>query len=169
MEIHQWIADELKVQEDDLQTIQLVSKQHAIYLKFKTSTVYENYLQRYEGSSTLTLQNGDRVDVTLTPAEEESTVVRVLNIPPEVSNERLHNVFQNYGKVKQIDSEKWSSRYRFHVDTGIRLVNIVIDKPIPSTIVVATYEAYVTYPGQEQSCFSCADYRICGIHALTEI
>ncbi|KAJ4426124.1 hypothetical protein ANN_26933 [Periplaneta americana] len=155
MEIHQWIADELNVQEDDLQTIQLVSKQHAVYLKFKTSTVYENYLQRYEGSSTLTLQSGDRVDITLSPAEEESTVVRVLNIPPEVPNERLHNVFQNFGKVKQIDSEKWSSRYRFHVDTGIRLVNIVIDKPIPSTIVVATYEAYVTYPGQEQSCFIC--------------
>ncbi|KAJ4425751.1 hypothetical protein ANN_27374 [Periplaneta americana] len=155
MEIHQWIADELNVQEDDLQTVQLVNKQHAVYLKFKTSTVYENYLKRYEGPSTLTFRKGDRVDVTLSPAEEESTVVRVLNIPPEVPNERLHNVFQNYGKVKQIDSEKWSSRYRFHVDTGIRLVNIVIDKPIPSTIIVATYEAYVTYSCQEQSCFIC--------------
>ena len=34
IEIHQWIAEKLKVRESQLQTLQLVGKENAVYLKF---------------------------------------------------------------------------------------------------------------------------------------
>ncbi|KAJ4426175.1 hypothetical protein ANN_26984 [Periplaneta americana] len=62
--------------------------------------------------------NGDNVTVNITPADEEVLMVRVLNIPPEVSNERIRHVLQNYGKVQHIENEKWSSKFRYNVYTA---------------------------------------------------
>ena len=155
LDIHTWIDETLKIKENELQTIQLVGKQNAAYIKFNSAPQYEKYLRQHAGTTTLDLLNGAQTTVTITTAEEDCVSVRVLNIPPEVPNERIKNVLQNYGKVQHIENEKWSQRYKFKIDSGIRIVQMVLSKPIPSNITVSNYEAYVSYPGQENKCFSC--------------
>ncbi|XP_069673663.1 uncharacterized protein [Periplaneta americana] len=151
-DIHRWIEEGLRIKDTEIQVIQLVGKQNALYIKLTNKISYEHYLQQHTGSSSVKLMNGDNVTVNITPADEEVVMVRVLNIPPEVSNERIR---QNYGKVQHIENEKWSSKFRYNVYTGIRITHMVLNKVIPSSIVIAGHEAYVTYPGQELTCFSC--------------
>ncbi|XP_069683151.1 uncharacterized protein [Periplaneta americana] len=154
-DIHRWIEEGLRIKDTEIQAIQLVGKQNAVYIKLTNKIIYEHYLQQHTGSSSVKLMNGDNVTVNITPADEEVVMVRVLNIPPEVSNERIRHVLQNYGKVQHIENEKWSSKFRYTVYTGIRITHMVLNKVIPSSIVIAGHEAYVTYPGQELTCFSC--------------
>lgn len=154
-EIHQWLEENINVREDELDTLQLVSKQNAVYIKFNNQLSYEKHLQLHTGTSTIQLMNGATTTVNITAGEFDTTTVRILNVPPEVPNDRIMHVLQTYGKVQEIINEKWSKKYRFQVDTGIRLVNMQINKQIPSTLYIAGYEAYVVYPGQEQTCFLC--------------
>ncbi|XP_069675557.1 uncharacterized protein [Periplaneta americana] len=155
LDVHRWIDEVLKIKDEELQTIQLVGKQNAAYLKFTSSANYERYVQRHTGTSVVELLNGATTTVTITPAEDDYVSVRVLNIPPEVPNDRIRNTLQNFGKVLQIENEKWSHRYRYKIDTGIRVVQMVIKQSIPTNLTIANYEAYITYPGQEQTCFLC--------------
>lgn len=157
VEIHQWVEQILKVRESDLQTLQLVGKENAIYLKFVNVVTYEQVLQQHGGTTTFQLLTGETTTVNITSADGQITNVRVLNVPPEVPNERIENVCKNYGKIQTVENEKWSHKYRFKVDSGIRLVTMIIEKPIPSTLIIAGYEAYVTYLGQEQTCFHCGN------------
>ncbi|KAJ4449876.1 hypothetical protein ANN_01282 [Periplaneta americana] len=143
------------VRELDLQAIQLVSEQNAVYLKFTSSSVYKNYLRKHEGSTNIKLQNGEIVAVTITSGDDDMTTVRVFIIPPEVPNDRITNILMNYGKVQSIVNEKWTHNYRFAIDTGIRIVHMSVEKPIPSSLIIANYEAYVTYVGQEETCYQC--------------
>lgn len=129
-----------------------------MYLKFVNPITYESKLQNHSGISNVQLLNGETTTVSITPADEEMTIVRILNVPPEVPNEKIENIFKNYGKVKIIENEKWSHKNRFKVDSGIRLVKMSIEKSIPSTIIIAGLEAYVSYSGQEQTCFHCGDH-----------
>ncbi|KAJ4451737.1 hypothetical protein ANN_03208 [Periplaneta americana] len=153
-EIHQWLEENINVREDELDTLQLVSKQNAVYIKFNNQLSYEKHLQLHTGTSAIQLMNG-ATTVNITAGEFDTTTVRMLNVPPEVPNDRIMHVLQTYGKVQEIINEKWSKKFRFQVDTGIRLVNVQINKQIPSTLYIAGYEAYVVYPGQEQTCFLC--------------
>ena len=67
--------------------------------------------------------------VSITPGDVDITTVRVLNIPPEVSNDRIRNVLANYGKVQSVNNEKWAAKYRYSVDTGIRIVQCKLKNP----------------------------------------
>lgn len=155
VEIHTWIDEKLKVREGDIQTLQLVAKQYAVYIKFKSAILYEQYVQQHSGESNFELMNGSTVRVNIGPAEQDYVTVRVMNVPPEISNDRIKNVLTNYGKIHSIENERWSSRYRFQVETGIRIVKMSMDKHIPVTLLIANYEAYISYHGQEQTCFLC--------------
>ena len=155
MEIHHWMEEKLHIVESELLTLQLVGKLNAVYMKFINIVCYEKYLRLLAGKSNITLLNGDVTSVTISPADMETVSVRVLNIPPEVPNERIENVLKGYGKVLSVVNEKWTTKYRYSVDTGIRIVQMQIEKHIPSNIVIATYDAYITYHGQEQQCFHC--------------
>ncbi|KAJ4426277.1 hypothetical protein ANN_27089 [Periplaneta americana] len=132
LDVHRWIDEVLKIKDEELQTIQLVGKQNAAYLKFTSSANYERYVQRHTGTSVVELLNGATTTVTITPAEDDYVSVRVLNIPPEVPNDRIRNTLQNFGKVLQIENEKWSHRYRYKIDTGIRVVQMSFAAYLPN-------------------------------------
>ncbi|KAJ4430571.1 hypothetical protein ANN_19159 [Periplaneta americana] len=141
VEIHTWLDEKIKVRESDIQTLQLVAKQYAVYIKFKSAVLYEQYLQKHSDESNFELMNGTTVSVSIGPAEQDYVAVRVMNVPPEISNEWMKNVLTNYGKIHSIENERWSSRHGFQVETGIRIVKMSMDKHIPVTLLIANYEA----------------------------
>ena len=155
IEIHMWLDEKLKIREQDIQTLQLVAKQSSVFVKFKTPELYEQYLQNHSGTHNFQLMNGSINKVKVGPAEHDYVTVRVLNVPPEIPNDRIKNVLNNYGKVQQIENETWANRYKYNVETGIRIVKMSIDKHIPTSLTISQYEAYITYIGQEQTCYTC--------------
>ncbi|KAJ4432701.1 hypothetical protein ANN_21332 [Periplaneta americana] len=114
-EIHQWLEESINVREDELDTLQLVSKQNAVYIKFNNQLSYEKHLQLHTGTSTIQLMNGATTTVNITAGEFDTTTVRILNVPPEVSNDRIMHVLQTYGKVQEIINEKWSKNIDFRL------------------------------------------------------
>lgn len=157
VEIHRWIEETMQVKESELLTLQLVGKQNSVFMKFVDTVTYEKYLRQHAGTSTVTLLNGETTTVIITPGDVDLVTVRVLNLPPEVPNDRICNVLKNYGTVQSVVNEKWATRYRYTVDTGIRIVQMHVANHIPSNLIIANFEAYITYVGQEQQCFLCGD------------
>lgn len=157
VEIHRWIEETMQVKDSELLTLQLVGKQNSVYMKFINTVTYEKYLRQHAGTSTVALLNGETTTVTITPGDVDLVTVRVLNLPPKVPNDRICNVLKNYGTVQSVVNEKWATRYRYAVDTGIRIVQMHVANHIPSNLIIANFEAYITYAGQEQQCFLCGD------------
>ncbi|KAJ4451751.1 hypothetical protein ANN_03222 [Periplaneta americana] len=71
-EIHQWLEENINVREDELDTLQLVSKQNAVYIKFNNQLSYEKHLQLHTGTSTIQLMNGATTTVNLTAGQEQT-------------------------------------------------------------------------------------------------
>ncbi|KAJ4440425.1 hypothetical protein ANN_08566 [Periplaneta americana] len=71
-EIHQWLEENINVREDELDTLQLVSKQNAVYIKFNNQLSYEKHLQLHTGTSTIQLMNGATTTVNITAGQEQT-------------------------------------------------------------------------------------------------
>lgn len=59
-----------------------------------------------------------------------------------------------YGEIKRIHDEVWSHAYRFHVKTGVRLVDISLPKHIPLHMKIG-HRALISYVGQPMTCYRC--------------
>ena len=53
----------------------------------------------------------------------------------------------NYGEVKCIREEVWTSAYRFMVYNGIRIVEIGLKLYLPSHMTIAGNDALMSYDG----------------------
>jgi hypothetical protein len=74
---------------------------------------------------------------------------------PEVNNEHLRNALIPYGQVIEIVNEKWTKKYRYPVDNGIRVVTIQLKHHAPSHLTVAGQRTLISYEGQPTTCYGC--------------
>ena len=85
-------------------------------------------------------------------APDNTTLVRVVRLPYEVSDANLSLSLGAFGSVTSIAFEKDK------VDglcTGNRLVRMRLDGVIPNRLYVAGYPCYIWYPGQPKRCHVC--------------
>jgi hypothetical protein len=59
--------------------------------------------------------------------------VRVVNLPLETPNRILQEALSKFGEVRWIMEEQWSSKYRYSVANGVRLVEIGLQNTSPCT------------------------------------
>lgn len=155
LEIHEWIDRDLGIKLDQLEAIQLVGYEQAVYIKVTSKTYYEKLLREHEGDKTVKLGNGAIAIGTISAADTEIVNVRVFNVPMETPNDRISRNLTMYGKVLKVTNEQWSNGYPYPTFNGIRSVQMSITKVIPSNLMIAGHKAYVTYSGQLRSCFIC--------------
>ena len=79
--------------------------------------------------------------------------VRVANLPLELPNVELRASLAPYGKVLDIQVEKWSSVYRYAVPNDIRQVTLMITKLAPFHLTVAGHRVLLSYEGQPDTCY----------------
>ncbi|KAL9698623.1 hypothetical protein quinque_002064 [Culex quinquefasciatus] len=61
-----------------------------------------------------------------------------------------------YGKVVAIKDDLWEVGFVKGKKNGTRTVRMVVKKPIPSYVLVASEQAFVSYPNQQHTCKSCS-------------
>lgn len=155
LEIHEWIDTVLAVTVDQLEAIQLDGHQNCVFLKFVSSGPCEEILRRTNGQSTFVTADKERIHVTLEQAIDNMKMVRVLNLPVEVDNQKLLTELAGYGRVVTLQDEVWNKKYKFTVKTGVRIAKMEIKKDIPSYITIDGYRCVVIYQGQPRTCSYC--------------
>lgn len=155
LDIHRWAVKQLEINVDQVEALQLIGPENAVYIKLVSQSLYEKILLQHEGTHAVTLSSGIQTTVTVSEGGGELQNVRVFNVPLEVPDEKISQALNGYGKVHKIHRERWSSGYELQVNNGIRMVRIKLAKPIPSNINISGCKAYITYPGQEQTCYNC--------------
>lgn len=155
-DIHEWITNTLHITVDQVDTLQLDSYQHAIFVKFISQSLLEKNLRKFEGQVEMILLSGERIHVNISAAGVDATNVRVFNLPPEVSNTAMSAIFAQYGTVREIRDEHWSSLYKCNVKNGIRVVRMELKAQIPSVLRIAGCRAQILYDGQVKTCSICS-------------
>jgi hypothetical protein len=93
--------------------------------------------------------------VTLAVAGVGTKRIRLANLPPEVTHDELRAALTPYGKIENIQTEIWSSNYRYAVDNGVRQATILMTKHVPSHMTVAGYRVLISYEGQPATYYGC--------------
>ena len=83
--------------------------------------------------------------------------IRVANLTPKTSNDNLKAALAQYGKIMNIQNERWSKIYRYPVDNGVRQVTMVLSRHAPSRSTVAGQQVLLSYEGQPPSCYGCGE------------
>jgi hypothetical protein len=81
--------------------------------------------------------------------------VRIANLPPEIPDMTIRDALTKYGEVKRITEEQWSRIYRYSVCNGIRLVEIALQKHIPSHMSIIGNRILISYERQPLTYYGC--------------
>ncbi|XP_039441294.1 uncharacterized protein LOC120422034 [Culex pipiens pallens] len=91
----------------------------------------------------------DLVDQHNLKHKDNATQVRIHDLPPHMPNDLIVSHLEAYGEVKSIRREVWRE-YFPGIPNGVRVVRMVLKKPIPSFIKVETEISYTSYNQQYQ-------------------
>ncbi|KAJ4437547.1 hypothetical protein ANN_17692 [Periplaneta americana] len=149
-EIHQWLVETMRVNTDQVDTIQLHNRDFAIYLKLVSVTLYNKLLNEHKGDKMFKYESGEEIQIVVSAADIQSTTVRIFNLPPEIPNIIVSNILSKYGQIHD-RSEKWNDQYPLPVNNGVKAVKMDIKIPIPTLLKIGMYTASLNYPGQIQN------------------
>lgn len=154
-EIHDWIKSTLKVNETDIDAIQLDGAKASVFIKFTDNVKYESFIKSHLGEQRFEHRDGTVSTVNIAEAELGYKIIRVLNLPLEVTNQTITSHLSKYGKVINIADDYWSGSYAYKVKNGIRIVKIELTKHVPSYIIIENTKALTLYEGQPKTCSNC--------------
>jgi hypothetical protein len=107
-QVHEWIFETLKLEEEDLRMIQIDGPKRHVYIKFNDEDKMLNVIRETEGEREYKHETGEITTVKIEPAGMGLRGIRLANLPPEVSPRIIMNVLMWYGEVKEIKDELWS-------------------------------------------------------------
>jgi hypothetical protein len=84
-------------------------------------------------------------------AESVHNVVTVSNLPFELDDKRIAEVFGKYGMVKDVIRNIDDNGF----ETGDRRLLMILREHIPAAVFLSPYCAHVKYRGQPLCCFNC--------------
>ncbi|KAJ4437550.1 hypothetical protein ANN_17695 [Periplaneta americana] len=140
----------MRVNTDQVDTIQLHNRDFAIYLKLVSVTLYNKLLNEHKGDKMFKYESGEEIQIVVSAADIQSTTVRIFNLPPEIPNIIVSNILSKYGQIHD-RSEKWNDQYPLPVNNGVKAVKMDIKIPIPTLLKIGMYTASLNYPGQIQN------------------
>ena len=106
-QIHEWLYEELRLQEDEIRMIQIDGPRRRIYIKFVTSEKMQTVLRSKAGQLEFQHETGEMSFVHVEIAGMGLRKIRIANLPPEVSDKTLRDIMSKYGEVKDITAEQW--------------------------------------------------------------
>jgi hypothetical protein len=103
-QIHEWIHEQLRLQETDIRLIQIDGPRRKVYIKFINN---ERMMVVLQSITELAYEhmNGERSLVNVEVAGMGMRRIRVANLPPEVPDRVLRDVLSSYGEVKKTTDE----------------------------------------------------------------
>jgi hypothetical protein len=147
-DIHEWIHAKLKLEAEDINTLQVEGPKRQVFIKVNKNTLVDEILNLTQGEASYEHETGEISKVTTSHAGLGKRIVRVANLPPELKNEDIRHYMTKYGTIHTIQDEKWARNYRYTVNNGVRLIHMELNAHVPSHIHIKGHRALVTYTGQ---------------------
>jgi hypothetical protein len=148
-QIHEWIFETLKLEENDLYMIQIDGPKRHVYIKFQNVDKLQHIMNDTEGQFDYRHETGGVSKVKIERAGMGIRAVRIANLPPEVSDRTIINILSQYGEVKEVKEERWSKSYRYNIANGIGLVTIKLRSHIPSYLTIANNKVLLSYEAND--------------------
>ena len=156
-DIHEWLYDQLHIDENTLTMIQIDGIKRHVYLKFTDDKHMTNILQESNGQLEYRHVTGEISMVKLEVAGVGIKRIRIANLTPETSERTLKTALATYGDIVSIQDEIWSKAYRYTVKTGVKIAMIKLKEHLPSQMVIGGQRALISYEGQSVTCYTCGE------------
>jgi hypothetical protein len=153
--IHVWVTQRLGLTEDDLLAMQVDGVRRKVYLKFVSDQKLYAMLQSTQGKVDFHHESGEVSTVTLDVAGMGVRKVRIANLSPEAPDTAVRVIMSRFGDVRSVSEEKWPRSYPLRIPNGIRVVELLMRKHIPSSLLILGQRVLVSYDGQPVTCFGC--------------
>jgi RNA recognition motif. (a.k.a. RRM, RBD, or RNP domain) len=144
----------LELLPDDIHTLYQDTNDDCIYIKLHDDDKVKEVLAKHK-KVTFLYNNGGSTEVMLSKAQGTSRYVRVFNVPPEIEEEDIREVFGQYGTVLSVEREKYTDTFGFSVYNGVRGVCIELKKLMPSVVNVKNFRAKIFHRGLNDKCVIC--------------
>jgi hypothetical protein len=154
-EAHIWMLGVLKIQEQTVRMVQFDGTKRQVYVQFHSCESVREIIQLTQGHAEYKHASGEISIVQIGTAGLGYKRIRVANLPLEVTEEALQRMLAPYGKVLGIRNEVWPASYVYRVFNGVRQVEIVLNKHVPSHLYVDGLRALISYDGQPTTCYGC--------------
>jgi len=153
--IHEWIHDNLRLAEEDVQMIQVDGPKRIVYIKFTEEERLKEVLQVTDGLCEYKHDNAEISQVSVEIAGMGINKVRLAGLPPEIQEHTVNEHLNKYGETIRLRDEMWAAAYRYKVYNGVRIAEIKLKKHIPSHMSVAGNDIMISYDGQSPTCYRC--------------
>ena len=120
---------------------------------------YEKYSEICEEFGGKEISVSDNIKIRVEDLSTYQTYVTVRNVPFEMSDFLLKDIFSRYGTVSYVKKNtRDHGRYK-GIYNGVRTVSMKVDRPIPSYLYLecARVYIYVYYKGQTKTCRLCGE------------
>jgi hypothetical protein len=81
--------------------------------------------------------NGELSTVRISMAAFELRRIRVVNLPPGLSNHVVQQAVARIGEIHDVQNELWSHNCRYKASNGMRVILIDLKQHIPSNMKIA--------------------------------
>jgi len=100
--IHEWIHDNLHLEEEDIRTLQIDGPRRRVYIKFHSDLRLQAILHDTNGRLEFHHDKGELSKVTIEIADVGTKKVRLARLPPEVTEDIIKNCLSKFGEVENI-------------------------------------------------------------------
>jgi len=145
VEMHLWIREQFKLDNEDVQSIEYDFIKKILYIKLSTAEICNRLLEEKNGEVPFIDTNNQLYKLTLELADPVYTSVKVHTVPSEMPNTDLAQELSKYGTIVSIREEQFNQTHFYTCRSGKKLVKIKLIKPIPSYITVKGHRLFVTY------------------------
>lgn len=152
--IHEFIYNELKIAVEKVIMIQPHTTNNCYYIKTSDLQTAQQTVTRHDNEHFIEVE-GKRIKVHL-EMEDGTVEVKLAELSECITNEQIVKHMRAYGNVLDIRGVVWSNKFIYKgVNTGAKIVKMVLRQPIKSYINIEDEVAYVTYSGQIPTCKYC--------------
>lgn len=142
-QVQEFVKDCIKIDMADVKSIQLHNLRNCLYIEVCNAGVAARIHKQHHLRHSYSY-HGMTYTIPVF-VDGPTATVKIHDLPPQMANTDISDHMKQYGKVLSIQNDVWKNFFP-GLPNGVRLVRMILDKPVPSNIVINGQSSYVSYP-----------------------